>query len=961
MAQYFAPKNGQVSFSHDRMLRLWSPDRVVSGAGGAPDISAHPVDFDLAGLFRSALRCRTTSTTASGQESESWLEYGLKYSANGTKLNLSGSGQTVPQSEFDGVTVVAEIALDWTSLADSTSGPGNGQYGVFLEIMGSGSGQCGAVAQRGNGGWGRYVGGTGPTASAPTSDAVRLWSTGSTGTQHQRVRVHFAPSSGAADGLFSFDVWDGAAWVNQFAVSNHTVTTKPSRIRLGCRVDSNSTQSDNSLAVHTASVVWDTDASAAGPADPAYNRDRAIDISLGDQGEDTDGVFRQQVRAYCPGGEFSHAAPAVRVSAVTGADPGLADGVETADSVTLAASTGVSDPGWCGQYHIAETGAAALGRGQTVYWRPRLTVDPAGAADVVDLGISSFRTLPSAASPATITLGVGSCVNASGDTHPVLAYRAWQQRDVDMVFEQGDIGYAGIGTFDRSDPITGPFAADNAEDMLTALLPVCFDEHVSVLRRSRPTFFMGDDHDGSFCVNNWHRGFADTANFARASRLINSVAVPVTSVVGTFTVGERLTGSNAGGTGVYYLGQIDADNYLVAWSDITDKTMDNGETFTGTGGGTLVVNGATAEHGWTVGAYGVFRVTAAEMFSRASGFNASWRSGGYLNLGGLEDLGSGAPYANASAALADGAHYRSFVTAKTAFYLVETRAFQEPVDRDTPTTKPFFGSAQKAWIEAKIAAQTEPLAVLACQSVMGNVHSDDDNIFANADWRQELADLGAAIDANPAVTMAVFLVGDRHCLFLHRSRVQGSADQDTDPGRWSLGTSKGIEFDPGPINMSATLDNFHASDAGSQYNFEQARRAPHTGRTSGWVDLIPAGAEAFDAANLDPDLNGGRGVLFSSMLAKNTDTQGQSPPKRLQACGVVEIDEAAETVTFIAFDAEADLASPVVGDAGSAYEISRELYRHTASFSAPAAGGGPGADRRRAGRGRRAWARGVLA
>jgi len=589
-----------------------------------------------------------------------------------------------------------------------------------------------------------------------------------------------------------------------------------------------------------------------------------------------------------------------------GLSPDLSDGVAQ-ETVTLAPT---------GPLEYIETlsvttvddgaGERPLGYDERVYWRMSLSLGGPESATYTFPRTHSFETPPApGGAPQTFRFGFISCHTSSGDGQPLLSYRLFRERGCRFVLRLGDNGYNDSQIFDRYSNVTGPWAAQELDDLFTALLPTYLDPELSVAARTIPMWDQGDDHD--YVTNNWHAGFADASRWQLADRPVNSERQRVDFPGGPPAFREQLVGQQSNRT-AWFLGLAPGNNSVLGFQDLTALGFTVGESVRDESGAIVgTVLGNDVPHGWRSPGAALFYVTSEQLFSRGVTMWNRWQGGGFQKLGGVES----GRFADAESALADGHYYRSFETAKTLFILLDNRRFQEPVaaDGEEDSEREFLGFEQLIWLEEKLQDTTKPFVVIGSTGVVGDVHSDDDNWFAFQSWRDELYRIGAAADQNKNIKRVLYVVGDRHSTFAHTSRRQGAGDVNS--GFWTLGTHKGVEFDAGPAAMSALRDD--ATNPGNtQYRFDQVPRGDVQGRTSGWVDLIPENAAPLDPKYIvdgDPD----EIVHFSTLLAKDTELQGQSPPKRAYMAGTVEIDEINETFTLRAWDVEADLETPVVG------------------------------------------------
>jgi hypothetical protein len=393
---------------------------------------------------------------------------------------------------------------------------------------------------------------------------------------------------------------------------------------------------------------------------------------------------------------------------------------------------------------------------------------------------------------------------------------------------------------------------------------------------------------------------------------------------------DRLTGGQSNRR-AWYLGQADNGDAVLGFESLTARGFFANEPVLDESGQVIgTAFGNDVPYGWRAPGAALYYTSSEVLVQRGIEMWNRWQGPGFRRLGGVES----GRFADRDSALAEGHYYRSFETAKTLYILLDNRRFQEPVaaDGESNDSRVFLGVEQMLWLEDALENTDKPLVVIGSTGVVGDVHSDDDNWFAMPSWRDELYRIGAAADNNDSIKRVLFVVGDRHSTFAHTSRLQD--DQDPDPGFWTLGTHKGVEFDAGPGAMSALRDNVNNA-SNFQYRFEQVPRGPVEGQTSGWVDLIPEGAPPLDPRYI-VDGDHDEIIHFSTLLAKHTDTQGDSPPKRAYMAGTVEVDEVNETFTLRAWDVEADLESPVVGLADEShpdpYAAGRLLWSRTFPF-----------------------------
>ncbi len=924
---YVSARNGQISFNHIRMLTLWEPRRRASSENVLSEIptidaalfnhdTAYPGDYSLSGRSRSSLRSVVHETRAWPDVSRSSLEYGIVWAPNGTKINLLGS-QFIRKYQFDSITAVVRFDVRWDSPVP-VNGDRYAQVFEFLDKDAQSLGGIGRMQVSGDA-WAKgSERGAAPTPlSAISGGLMRVW---------YRAAQSGMPGSGA----MRVETWSpmGQLW-EPVVDRTHSDARLVSRLNVGLQASHVAGADAGAVTACVPFFIWDTDHSADGPADLVYDTDRAVVLALGDS-TGVDGDVETRVRGYMPLGEFDHVATEAELSLVAGLQPDIADGVIQPGSSVLLAGGSPEYVAGLSITVVDDTGVMRpIQYDERVYWHGRVTLGGEVSAIVDIPTISSFLTPPDPdGHPRVFRIGFTSCHTSSGDAHPLLGYRLFRERDCRFVLRLGDNGYNDSQIFDRYSDVTGPWAAESVEDLLTALLPTYLDVELCKTARSIPMWDQGDDHD--YVVNNWHAGFVDAERWAKAAYPVNSSRQRI-EFVGEQPAFKSFLRGAISNRAAHYIGMAPDNSSVVGFVSLTGQGFTNGENVLNSNGNVIgTVTGAWVPHGWPSPGAALFSISAEELVRRGFEMWNAWQGGGFMRLGAVEH----GAFIDDADAVEQGHYYRSFETARTLVLMIDNRRFQEPVraDEDENDDRAFLGEEQLTWLEAKLMETDKPLVVVGSTGVVGDVHSDSDNWFALPSWRAELYRIGQAADLNPAIKRVVFLVGDRHSSFAHTSRLQ--VDGDPDPGLWTLGTFKGIEFDAGPAAMGVLRDNAN-HDVNYQYRFEQVPRGPVEGETPGWDDLIPPAA-----APLDPmyiiDGDEDEIIHFSTLLAKYTDQQGASAPKFSQMVGTVEIDEINETFTFRVWDTEGDLVEPVVGlaDENNAdpYGVGRLLWSRTFPF-----------------------------
>jgi len=939
VAQHFCSIDAQLSYGDEADYTNWHPEVFTEGTATDPVLAACSSDWHGTGLAPSGMRCVVPSGTAAGPERHSsMLASAYTHAENGDKQNIHYTDPEVenlsPDHEFDHHTAEYWVEFAWLDTPQTT----NTDYGIALRELDKDGNEVYAFGQRGNGGWCWWLEDTrdfGPPVAPGGGDAddVRLWNQSTQAMQPKHLRVWYTASTGANDGTFRVDVWHDGAWLTQVDVT-HNSTRKVCQRGPAGGVEKSGVGDYSGVSVTTRVIRLDVKGSAAAPFafDPAdFNIFRKIETTLLDCHEDNDGTLRAGLSVVAPGGEFKHGAAEVRAEIITGAQPDLSDGVAGASSVTLEPESDPAVPAWTDVLLFEHRGASPLARGQTVYYRVRLTIDPNGAADVVDLPIRSFPTPAPKNAPATIKTWATSCCLSTGISHPILAARVAVVRGTTDNHWLGDNGYVAAGQYGRVGGLTSPWGPETATQFLGALRSLGFDRYVSELWGTRPNYFHYSDHCGASCLNNSHRGFRDGTRWERANRPPNSEIVAIQSALaGDWQVGDAMVGSISGRT-AWYLG-TDGGDVVMTYQEGGGSTSntEDGEVWTNQrSAATFTAAGNSSGWGWNVAGYPCYRETSAEITRRAVGFYNRYRAKGFLNLGAVE-MGY---YGDRAAAIAAGHYYRSYESYDTLTLLIDTRMFQEPVpaDGETNADRTLLGAQQLAWVIAKLEATEKPYVRVIAEGAIGAIMADDDNAFAHQQLRDELYAAGASMDANGFIVLNHQIEGDRHAHLYDVSIVQvDGMPYGVDVGEWTRWSSKSIGVNSGPGCMASMrrLD---------QFDFAAAPPVPAGATTGAPVEMRPAGQPAFSAL-LDPALNDGRGVLQCGTQAWNTDAQTDNPGKFAMGCVVLTNDEAAKTVETLFFNCQPNdqLPGPTVGDAGddTAYGDNRAYARYVESYAA---------------------------